>query len=263
MTETPATVTPPASARPPLGLVLGSLLRADATTVLRNRYSGLLSIALPIVIVIVDTYAKGPKRLGSASLVVGLALILGLGTSSLLGYTLTLSHDRDAGVLRRLRVAPVPGWTIMASRLAVQLVLNLIGSIVVIMVAAILQGLHLSTGRYLLLVAVAALGGVTFLCLGQAVAGIFSSATVVLAVSRFLFVVLILVGLLGFSGVLGDTMETVSLWTPVGALITLFSNILGGNGWAAQDGWAVLACIAWIVVAGCVGIRWFRWESNN
>ena len=250
------------SLRPPVGLVFKSLLRADATTALRNKYTGLMNLFLPLVIVIVDSFGKTANRLGGVGVVIGLALILGLGTSSLLGYPLTLSHDRDAGVLRRLRVAPVPGWSIITSRLAIQVMFNLVTSIIVIIVAAVLHGFTLSAGRYALFIATALLASVMFLSLGQAVAGLLRTYSAVLAVGRVLFMLLLLVGLVGYSGVLGAGMQTAALWTPVGALITLFSDVLGTAGWAANDGWAVLACLVWTAAGAFIGLRWFHWEAK-
>jgi ABC-2 type transport system permease protein len=82
------------------------------------------------------------------------------------------------------------------------------------------------------------------------------------AVSRLVFIVMVLLGLVGGTGLLGDTLKTIAQWTPVGALMTLFADILIEAGWSAQDGWALLACVAWTVVCAGIGIRWFRWESR-
>ena len=41
---------------------------------------------------------------------------IGPATSCLLGYSLSLAHDREVGVLQRLRLTPVATWTIVGSR---------------------------------------------------------------------------------------------------------------------------------------------------
>ncbi len=249
-------------ARPPVHLALSSLLRADTAVLLRNKVSTFVGVLLPVVLLIVTTLGKGTSKLGSAEMVIGLALTLGLITSSLLGYSMALSHDRETGVLQRLRVTPVPTWTIMASRLIVQVIASLIASVIVIIVGVITHGLTLNIGRYALMLAAAALGSAVFLALGQALVGLVKSATAVSAIGRLLFVVLVLLGLLGVTGILGDTMQTVSEWSPVGALMTLFTDALSQPSWASQDTYSLVACVGYVAVFAFIGIRWFRWESH-
>lgn len=258
MTESRSTT----SARPPLGLPLRSLLRADSIVMLRSTVATVLSLLLPIVILVATTLNKVGARLGAPGLVISLAVTIGLITSSLLGYTLALSHDRDNGVLQRLRVTPAPSWLIMASRLAVQIIAAVIASAIVLVVGIILHGLTFSISGFLLALVFAALGAGVFLAIGQAIVGLVRSSTAVLAISRLLFVVLMLVGLVGGSGVLGDTMKVVAEWTPVWALITLVSDSLSQAAWASQDWYALLACFGYIIVFSFIGIRWFRWDSR-
>ncbi len=253
---------PATTARPPLGLVMRSLLRADTTVVLRSRVSAFLSIVLPVVIVVATSFGKAQSRLGGASLVIALALTIGLITSCVLGYSLTLAHDREAGVLQRLRVTPAPTWTIMASRLLVQVAVNLIAAIIVVIVGAILHGLTLSVGQYALALAVAVLGAAVFLAIGQALVALVPSTTAINAIGRILFIVLVLLGILGATGILGDTMKSIGAWSPVGALMTLFSDVLNGAGWSDQDAYALLACLGCVIIFTFIGVRWFRWETR-
>ena len=238
-----------------------SLLRADSVVLLRSRVSAFLSILLPIV-VLVATSLGTKERLGSAGTVIGLALTLGLITSCLLGYSLTLARDREVGVLQRLRVTPAPTWTIMTSRLLVQVVTNLVASVIVVIVGVILHGLTPTVGQYALVVLVAILGAAVFLAIGQALVGLVRSTTAINAIGRILFIILVLLGIIGSTGLLGDTVKSMSGWSPVGALVTLFSDVLDQAAWGAQDTYSILACAGYIIVFAFIGIRWFRWESR-
>ena len=253
---------PSTTTLPPLALILKSLLRADFLVLLRGRASVVLSVLLPLVILVANSFGKGQTRLGGPGVIIGLALTLGLATSCLLGYSLTLAHDREAGVLQRLRVTPAPTWTIMTSRLLVQVATNLAASIIVVIVGAVLHGLALTVGQYLLVLAVAVLGAAVFLALGQALVGLVKSASAINAVSRLIFIVLILVGLLGGTGILGDTMKSMAAWSPVGALMTLFADALNQSPWSGQDTQGFLACAGYTLVFAIIGIRWFRWDSR-
>lgn len=260
MTDAPAPTT--TAYRPPVGLAFGSLLRADLLVLLRSRVSAVLSILLPVVIIVATTFGKAETRLGGSAEIVGLALSIGLITSCLLGYSLTLAHDREVGVLQRLRVSPAPTWTIMTSRLTVQVAANLVGSLAVIIVGAILHHLGLDPLQYVLLLATAVLGAAMFLALGQALVALVRTTGAINAIGRILFIILLLTGLLGGSGVLGDTMQSIADWTPVGALMILFSDVVSGAAWSGQDANALIACVGYVVVFTFIGIRWFRWESH-
>lgn len=247
--------------RPPVGLALRSLLRADTIVLLRNRVSTLLSILLPIVI-LVATSLGNAQRLGGAAGIVALALTLGLLLSGLLGYSLALAHDRDVGVLQRLRVSPAPTWTIMTSRLCVQVAASLLASAIVVVVGAILHGLALDAAQYALVLAVAVLGAAVFLSIGQAIVALVPSTSAVNAIGRIVFIILVLLGLLGASGILGDVMKSIAQWSPVGALVTLLSDVLSGMPWSVQDTYSLLACAGYVVVFSFIGIRWFRWDAR-
>ncbi len=252
-----------AAGRPSLGLAVGSLLRADGVVILRNRASGILSILLPVLIVIATGLnAKKTARLGGPDLTIGLALTVGLISSSFIGYAVAMAQDRHAGVLQRLRVTPAPTWTIIASRLIVQLIANLVMAVVVVIIGVILHGLSPNVGQYALVLAVAVLGAGVFLTIGQAIVGLVSSVGAVNAIGRTLFAVLLLLGLLGGTGLVGDTLKTIADWSPVGALMTLFSYALTTPAWSNQDTYSVLACAAYIIVFAFIGIRWFRWDPR-
>jgi ABC-2 type transport system permease protein len=119
-----------------------------------------------------------------------------------------------------------------------------------------------SFGVYLLMFAVSLLGAVVFLSIGQALVGLVKNATAVNAVGRVLFILLILTGILGSTGILGDDFKNFASWTPVGALINLFSAVLNTSAWGADQTDGIIASIGYIVVFAGIGIRWFRWEPQ-
>jgi ABC-2 type transport system permease protein len=252
-------------ARPTIGLTLSSLLRADFTVLVRSVRTLLLNILVPIFyLVITDLHVRkgGLGNTLSVEFSIGLALTVGLVSSSLIGYSITVAHDRDVGVFQRLRVTPAPTWAIMTSRLLVQIVVDLIMTVIVLIVGSILHNTVFSAGEYLLVVCASILGGAMFLAIGQAVVGLITSAAAVNAVGRVLFIVFLLLGLLGSSGILGDTVQTIADWTPVGALINLYSGVLHLSHWGWTNASGLVATFGYTVVGALIGIRWFRWESR-
>jgi len=242
---------------------MGSLLRADWIVILRSGVSTVVSLLLPVVLVVATSFnTKAQSRLGGADELIGVALTIGLLVSSLLGYSLAVAHDRESGVLQRLRVTPVATWMIMTSRLCVQELLNLVIAVIVIVAAVIAYGLNLNVAQIVLVLLVALLGGGVFLSIAQALVAVVKTVSAVNALNRIVLIVLVLLGLLGSSGILGDTIQVIAQWSPVGVVITLFSDALAQNGWASQDTYSLPMAFAYVVVFTFIGIRWFRWESH-
>jgi len=253
-------------ARPAIGLIFGSLLRADFTVLVRSGRTLLLNIALPILILIITDLhggeTAGTSALGSAVFSIALALTYGLMSSSLIGYSLTVARDRESGVFQRLRVTPAPTWAIMTSRLVVQILLDLIMTVLVVVIGAIIHNIAFTAAQLTLLICASIVGGAMFLAIAQALVGLVRSAAVVNAVGRVFYVVFLLLGLLGSSGLLGTTLKSISGWTPAGATINLYGGVLNLSGWDWTNTTAVIASAGYIVIGTFIGIRWFRWEAR-
>src|SRR5437868_5450217 len=105
---------------PKASSVFAALLRADFTTQWRNRRSFILVLAVPVIILI---SWKGVIDKMGAAFALSSCITIGLMAIGLMGYSNAIARDREKGIFQRLRVAPVPAWSIMASRLTVQLIM--------------------------------------------------------------------------------------------------------------------------------------------
>lgn len=265
MPDTTTTPTGSAGVRPEIGLIFGALLRADFTVLLRSGRTLLLNFAVPIFILVIIGL-RAPKGGASAfagpGFIVALALTYGLMASSLIGYSNTIARDREAGVFQRLRVTPAPTWAIMASRLAVQIIVDLLMTIIVVILGGIITKTAFSPGQYLLLVCVSILGGAMFLAIAQGLVALVRNAAVINAVGRILYIVFLLLGLLGASGILGTTLHAIADWSPVGAMINLYAGVLNLSGWDWTDTNGLIATAGYIIIGAFIGIRWFRWDAR-
>lgn len=250
------------NAGPSLQLILVSLLRADFAVFLKRRRALVISMVLPLFLLVSTSASQATHNFGGAVFIIGLAIAYGLTATSIMGYALTVARDREKGVFQRLRVTPAPTWTIMASRLVMQSGVNLILALVVVIIGTRMHHLSPSVGQYALVLLVSILGGAVFLSIGQALVGLVRSAETVQAVARLLFAALILLGTLGQSGALGGFWETVSHWSPVGAVMTLFAGVLDLSTWHSRDTLSLVACCGYVIVFAGVGVRWFQWDAQ-
>ena len=245
--------------QPGIQRILTALLQADARTLVKNRRAFLMGLLVPLILLVM---ASRQQRLADIFVIVGLSLTVGLVSTSIMGYALSVARDRDAGIFQRLRVTPAPSWAIMGSRLAVQAGANLAIAVVVVAAAVVLDHVSMTAGQVVLMLAVAVLASAVFLSIGQALVGLVKSAETVNATGRVIYIVLVFFGLLGETGVLGSTVESIAKWSPIGTVMTLFAAALNVSGWGRTELLSVLACVAYAVVFAAIGIRWFQWDTR-
>jgi ABC-2 type transport system permease protein len=249
--------------RPPtLSGILRALLQADLTVQLRNGRALALTLLPPLALLYGLSAGKRAVLLGGPIVNVALALTLGIASIAILGYTATVARDRELGVFQRLRVTPAPTWTIMVSRLAVQILSMLAMSVVVLVAAAIVENVTLDPAAYLLTLLAVIFSSAVFLGVGQALVGLIKSPDAVNAIGRLSYLPLFALGLFAHSTIFGTTFETIARWSPGGAVATVLAGAMQPAAWSADTWWAFLASVLYAVVFAGIGIRWFQWGTR-
>jgi len=240
--------------------VFSYLLKADLTTIWRNRRASLLVILVPTIILI---SWKGLIEKFGGAFVLANCITVGLTAIGLMGYTNTIARDRDKGIFQRLRVAPAPTWTIMTSRLTVQLILIIIMTLVLFIVGYKFDGItNISAGGYISGLLIAIVGGAVYLSLGQIIVGLITNPETVNVVTRLVYFVFIMVGLFGETGLLGKEVEAGVKWSPYGTVKHIVSAALTPSTWDSHSWIALLVTIGYTVVFTFLGIKWFRWNTK-
>ncbi len=239
---------------------LKALLRADFSTQWRNRRAVILTLLVPVIILI--SWKGVVDKLGGA-FVLSSCITIGLTAIGLMGYSNAIARDRDKGVFQRLRVAPVPTWSIMASRLTVQIVMIMLVTLAVFFGGYYFDNILISPSGYLLGFAAAFIGGAVYLSLGQAIVGLIKNPETVNVTCRLVYFVFIMVGMFGELGMLGKEIGEAVKWSPYGAVKRLVSSSLQPDSWNQQTTYALFATIAYAVVFATMGIRWFKWSSRS
>ena len=253
---------PQAVAAPSLPRILKALLRTDFKVQLRNGRALILNFVVPIALLYGLFVNKRASQLGSVNFRVAIVLMVGMLTLAILVYSITIARDRERGVFQRLRATPAPSWTIMVSRLTVEVLAILILAVVVLIAARILENISLSPEAYALTLVVVLLSSATFLSIGQALVGLVKSADTVNAVAPLTYLPVLALGLFGHSTVFGETFETVARWSPGGVVASLLAGAMQPSSWSSDTWWALLASLAYTVVFAGIGIRWFRWTTT-
>nr|WP_138506432.1 ABC transporter permease [Nostoc sp. PA-18-2419] len=239
--------------------VFKSLLRADLTTQWRNRRASMMVILVPCIILV--SWKSLVDKIGAAN-VLSNCITVGLTAIGLMGYTNSIARDREKGIFQRLRVAPASNWNIMASRLAVQLLMILIVTIVVFIVGKQVDGINISLTGYLTGFCMAIIGGAVYLALGQIIVGLIKNPEMVNATARLVYFAFIVIGMFGGLGMLGDFVKDLTKYSPYGTVKMIVAAGLQPETWNNESWIALLMTLGYTIVFAIFGIKWFRWSNR-
>jgi ABC-2 type transport system permease protein len=185
----PATQAPaPARAEAPeagrtvraLGLV-GHQARFELLSFLRNRQARFFTLALPVVFLVVFVGVFGNNTVGPAHVKASTYYVPGLSALAVIAacfvnLVISITAQRELGILKRRRATPVPAWVLIAGRTLTSVAIGLAVMAVLLAIGRFAYGVHLpgSTIPGILLTAV--VGSIAFCCLGYALATAISSA---------------------------------------------------------------------------------------
>ena len=238
---------------------MAALLKADYITLWRNRRANMLALLMPLIIVF--SWKGLIPRTGGA-FVLANGITLGIIAIGLMGYANAVARDRDKGVFQRLRVSPLPLWTIMVSRLLVQLSLISLLTIVVFVSGYQLDHIVMPVSGYVTAFFVSLIGGALYLSLGQAVVGGIKNPETVNSTSRLIYLVFIMTGMLGQFDYFGEEFKKAVVWSPYGTVKEILATGLEPAKWSAHTTQALLVTIGYTIVFATLGIKWFKWNAR-
>lgn len=238
---------------------MAALLQADFTTLWRNRRSVWLVLVVPLLILI--SWKGLVDKLGGV-FVLSSCLTIGLTSIGLMGYSNSIARDRDRGVFQRLRVGPVSAWTIMISRLSVQIAMIVLMTVLVFIAGYFVDHIEISPVGYIAGLLMAMLGGAVYLGLGQAIVGRIKNPETVNSTTRLVYFAFIMIGMLGEFGVLGEAVKEIVRWSPYGVVRKVMAASLDPVTWNLETTYALLASIGYTIIFVVLGVKWFKWESK-
>jgi len=239
--------------------VYTALLKADLTTQWRNRRASILVVLVPTIILL---SWKGLVDKFGGAFVLSNCITVGLTAIGLMGYSNSIARDRDKGIFQRLRVAPASNWTIMASRLTVQLLMIIIMTTVLFIVGYKYDNISMSAQGYTIGLLTAIVGGAVYLSLGQVIVGLIKNPETVNATTRLVYFAFIMIGMFGELGVLGKEIGEAVKWSPYGTVKHMVGTGLTPSAWDTHTTMALLVTIGYTIVFTALGIKWFRWSPK-
>jgi len=156
----------------------------------------------------------------------------------------------------------MPTWTIMVSRLTVQLAMIILMTTAVFVFGHQIDKISLSATGYALTYLAAIAGGALYLGLGQVIVGLIVNPETVNSTTRLVYFVFIMVGMFGDLGALPDQLTKIVHWSPYGTVKTMLAASMEPSKWTNETSMALLASLGYTLVFTFLGIRKFKWNTR-
>ncbi|WP_336159541.1 ABC transporter permease [Amycolatopsis sp. VC5-11] len=199
----------------------------------------------------------GPDGVRMISRYLPIVVAMGVALFSLSGLSQLFASYREKGVLRRMRLTPVKPTVLLGAQLLMAMVLSAASTLVILLTGWLAFGIDLpqQLPGYLLSFALLALA---LFAIGLLVAALARSAKSASAVGSLVFFPLVF-----FAGLwlpradMNDVLRTISDLTPLGAGVQALQDTASGN---LPQLLHLGVMLGWLVVAGGLAARYFRWE---
>jgi ABC-2 type transport system permease protein len=249
--------------------LLAHQTRYELLTFLRNRQGPFFTVALPVIFLVIFVSVFGNGRVGPEHLkastyyVPGIAA-LGILSAAFTNLVISVTAQRELGILKRRRATPAPAWVLVGARALCALAVALVVMAIVIAIGAIVYDVHLTVSALPAMVLAATLGSLACACLGYALTTAIGSAEaaqpVVLAITLPLYFISgVFVPSVRLPSFLATLAEVFPVQHLVVALQRGFIPGVHGTGVAWGD-LAVLA--AWGVAGLLLAVTRFSWSPR-
>jgi ABC-2 type transport system permease protein len=166
--------------RPAWQLVLHQA-RFDLLAFFRNRQSRFFTVVLPVLFLVIfvsvfGNHRVGPERVKASTYYVPGLSALAVIAGSFVNLVISITAQREAGVLKRRRATPVPAWVLIAGRALTAIVVALGVMTVLLLIGRFGYGVRLPSSTLPGVVVTAVVGAVVFCCLGYALSTAINSA---------------------------------------------------------------------------------------
>jgi ABC-2 type transport system permease protein len=273
-------MTQPAAARPaPAGQVLPSpaalvvhQFRYDLLAFSRNGQSRVFTLALPVAFLLIfatvfknQTVTVPGGRIHTSVYYVPGIIALGIITAAVTNLVISVTAQRESGILKRRRATPVPAGVLIAARALTAAVVALVMTGVLVAIGWFVYSAHLSSRHVPALVVTVLLGAVSFGCLGFALASLIRDADAANPVAAAITLPLYFIsGVFLPASTLPHWLLQVADVFPVRhfelALLTAYNPYSGGSGFAGTD-LAIMG--AWGAAGLVLALRLFRWTPQS
>lgn len=189
----------------------------------------------------------------------------GAMSASFNNLAISLVIRRESGLLKRLRLSPLPAWTLLVSVMLSTLLIVLVEVVLMLAVGhwAFAVQLPSPASSVLALVVALVLGTLSFGALGTAMSTLIPNQQAAGPVTSTVFFVLLFLSGLWFPLKAHSTLADISAWFPIRHFITAVFRTFSHPGASAFAGHDLLVVAIWGAVGAAVALRRFSWAPSR
>lgn len=244
--------------------------RYDLRAFLRNGQSRFFTLVLPVLFLVIfasifgggsHTVAVPGGRIETSAYYVPGIITLGIIAAAFVNLVISVTAQRETGVLKRRRATPVPAAAIIAGRALTAVVAALAITLVLLTIGWAAYGAHVPASTAPALLVTVVIGAVSFCCLGYAVASMIhnedSAQPITQAVMLPLYFISgVFVAVTVLPRWLVDVADVFPVRHLAAALLAAYNPHTHGAGFAVGD---LLVVVLWGLVGLVVALRRFSW----
>jgi ABC-2 type transport system permease protein len=276
MTQPAAAVQPATASRavapPKPAALVAHQFRYDLLAFFRNGQARFFTLALPVAFLLIfatvfrDKTVPVPGGLIHTSVYYVPGIIaLGIISAAVNNLALSVTAQRESGILKRRRATPVSPSVLITARALTAATVALVMTGVVGVIGWFGYSAHIRTGHVAALIATVLVGAAAFGCIGFALTSLIRSSDSAQPIAAAVTLPLYFIsGIFLVSTLLPHWLLQVAGFFPVRpfqqALLAAYNPYSSGSGFAGRD---LLIMAAWGTAALLIAIRRFRWTPQS
>jgi len=243
----------------------------DLRAFIRNRQAQFFTLALPVLFLVIFAALFGGRghttpvaggRISTSVFYVPGIMTLGIIAAAFGNLVVSVTTQRERGVLKRRRATPVPASAIVVARILTSVTVAVIMAAVLLGIGWAAYGAHIPGRTALALAVTVVLGAAAFCCLGYALASLVRNEDAAVPTSQAILLPLYFVsGVFVSVSILPRWLADVGTAFPVrhleNALLTAYNPHTAGLGFSGQD---LLILAAWGAAGLVLALLRFRWQ---
>jgi len=241
----------------------------DLRAFLRNRQSQFFTLALPVLFLVIfasvfggNTIKVAGGRIDTSVAYVPGIMALGIIAAAFINLVISVTAQRETGVLKRRRATPVPASALIAGRAMTSVIVALSIAAVLLAIGWVAFGANIPAHTAPALALTVVVGAFSFCCLGFALASVIHDQDAAQPMTQALILPLYFIsGVFVPTSQLPKWLVDVARVFPVqhlaAALLTAYNPHTPGSGLAGVD---LLIVAAWGVAGLAFALRRFQWN---
>ncbi|MGJ5816479.1 ABC transporter permease [Paludibaculum fermentans] len=230
----------------------------------RDRLVVFFNFLFPLIFFVAFGEGFGARTsTGAMSQVLTMVLVIGVLGSGFFGAGMRATVERESGILRRFKVAPITPAPIVTAGLVTGWVLFLPTVIFFILIARLRYGMPFPEHIFSLLVMVSA-GVLAFRSLGAIIASVVNSMAESQIIIQLMYLpMLMLSGATVPLNIMPDWLQIVAQFLPSTHLYLGMQGILVRNESLAQNLTSVGSLVLTAIIGSVLSVKLFRWEKED